>query len=81
MCILKTNGDYFEKFKDFIAVIEMQSKYKIKTFWSDYGGEFVSKTFNHFLKNHGIEKRTSMPQQNKLAKHANCSIVEMTRTS
>ena len=30
-------------FKDYKALVETQSKHKIKIFWSDNGGEFVSK--------------------------------------
>ena len=45
---LKSKGNCFEKFKKFKALVEMQLEYKIKTFWSDNGGEFVSKAFNVF---------------------------------
>lgn len=46
------------------------------------GGVFVIKAFNHFLKDHGIEKQTSIPytpQQNGMAKHTNCIILETKR--
>ena len=51
---LKSKGNFFEKFKKFKALVESQSKYNIKIFWSNNYGEFVSKAFNHFLKDHGI---------------------------
>ena len=47
--VLKSKWTCFEKFKEFKALVETQSEHKIKMFWSDNGGEFVSKTFNHFL--------------------------------
>ena len=37
----------------------MQSEHKIKTFRLDNGGEFDSKAFDNFLKDHGIKKQTS----------------------
>ena len=43
------------------------------------GGKFISKEFKHFLKEHGMKKAstTYRPQQNGVAKCANCIIVEM----
>lgn len=52
-------------------------------FWLDDGGQFVSKAFHHFLKDHGIEKQTSIPytpQQYGITKHANCTTVEIARS-
>ncbi len=52
-------------------------------FRSDNGGEYISKGFKHFLKAHGIEKQTSTPyrlQQNRVANHANHTLVEMARS-
>jgi len=80
---LKTKGECFEKFKEFKALVETQSEHKIKTFRSDNGGEYISKPFKRFLKDHGIEKQTSTPytpQQNGVAERANRTIVEMARS-
>lgn len=62
------------------ALVKTQPKHKIKAFWSDNDEEFISKTFQRFLKDLGIEKQMSTPyrlEQNKLVKHANQAIVEM----
>ncbi len=80
---LKTKGECFEKFKEFKALVETQSELKIKAFRSDNGGEFISKAFKQFLKDHGIAKETSTPyrpQQNGVAERANRTIVEMARS-
>jgi transposase InsO family protein len=72
-----------EKFKEFKALVEKQSEYKIKVFRSDNGGEYISKGFQGFLKAHGIEKQTFTPyrpQQNRVAKRANRTLVEMARS-
>ncbi len=50
---------------------------------SDNGGEYISKGFKCFLKAHDIEKQTSTPyrpQQNKVAKRVNRTLVEMARS-
>jgi len=79
---LKSKGECLEKFKEFKALVETQSKHKIKVFRSDNGGEYISKGFKRFLKAHDIEKQTSTPyrpQQNGVAKRANRTLVEMAR--
>jgi transposase InsO family protein len=80
---LKTKGECLEKFKEFKALAETQSEHKIKAFRSDNGGEFISKAFQRFLKNHGIERQPSTPytpEQNGVAERANRTIVEMARS-
>jgi transposase InsO family protein len=78
--LLKSKMECLEKFKEFKALVEKQSEYKIKVFWFDNGREHISKGFQGFLKAHGIEKQTSTPyrpQQNGVAERANCTLVEM----
>ncbi len=80
--LLKSKGECLEKFKEFKALVETQSKHKIKVFRSDNGGEYVSKGFKCFFNAHGIEKQTSTPyrpQQNGMAERANRTLVEMVR--
>ena len=48
--VLKSKGKCFEKFKEFKALVEMQSEHKIKAFWSDNGREFVSRHLIIFLR-------------------------------
>jgi len=81
--LLKSKGECLEKFKEFKALVETQSEHKIKVFRSDNGGEYISKGFKGLFKAHGIEKQTSTPyrpQQNEVAKRANCTLVEMARS-
>jgi len=52
-------------------------------FWSDNGGEYISKGFERFLRAHGIEKQTSTPyrpQPNGVAERANRTLVKMARS-
>ncbi len=54
---------------------------KIKTLLSDKGGEFVSKKFDDFLHECGIQQQTSAPytpQQNGVVERANRTIMECT---
>ena len=81
--VLKPKDECFIRFKEFKALVETQSEYKIKTFRSDNGGEFMSKAFIKFLVDHGIAKETSTPywpQQNRVAERANRTIIEMARS-
>jgi transposase InsO family protein len=55
---LKAKGKVFDKFK---ALVENQTAMKIKTLQSNNGGEFLSKEFNDFLRECGIQRRTSAP--------------------
>jgi transposase InsO family protein len=50
--LLKSKGECLEKFKEFKALVEKQSDYKIKVFRSDNGREYISKGFQAFLKSH-----------------------------
>lgn len=47
--VLKSKEECYEKFKKFKTLVETQSGHKIKTFWLDSDGEFVSKAFNIFV--------------------------------
>jgi len=81
--LLKSKGECLKKFKEFKALVETQSEHKMKVFWLDNGGEYISKRFECFLRAHGIEKQTSTPyrpQQNGVAKRANCTLVEMAKS-
>lgn len=42
---LKSKGKCFERFKELKALVETQSKHKIKTFWLNNVGAFISKAF------------------------------------
>ena len=80
---LKSKGECFEKFKEFKALVEMQSEHKIKVFQLENGIKYISKAFKRFLKDYDIGKQMSMtyrPQQNGMVKYANLIIVEIARS-
>ncbi len=52
--LLKAEGEVFDKFKAYKALVENQTGMKIKTLQSDNGGKFASKKFNDFLHECGI---------------------------
>lgn len=80
--MLKSKEECFERFKEFKALVETQLEHKIKAFRLDNDGNFTSKVFKRFLKDHDIEKQTSTPyrpEQDGLVERVNRTIVEMTR--
>ncbi len=63
--------------------MENEIGHKIKLLRSDNKGEFVSKKFDAFLVECGIQRQTSVPyspQQNGVAKRANRTIMECARS-
>jgi hypothetical protein len=54
-------GEAFEKFKQYKALVENEIGHKIKVLRSDNIGEFVSKKFDAFLAECGIQRQTSAP--------------------
>jgi hypothetical protein len=81
--LLKAKGEVFDKFKAYKALVENQIDMKIKTLRSDNGGEIVSKKFDNFLHECGIQRQTSAPytpQQNGVAERANRTIMECARS-
>ncbi len=63
--------------------MENEIGHKIKVLRSDNGGEFVSKKFDAFLAECGIQQQTSAPyspQQNGVAERANRTIMECVRS-
>jgi hypothetical protein len=81
--LLKAKGEGFEKFKQYKALVEKEIGHKIKVLQSDNGGEFVSKKFDTFLAECGIQRQTSAPyspQQNGVAELANRTIMECERS-
>jgi transposase InsO family protein len=76
---LKAKGEVFDKFKAYKMLVENETNMKIKNLWSNNGGEFVSKEFDGFFGECGIQWQTSAlytPQQNGYAKHVNRTIME-----
>jgi len=59
--LLKAKRKAFEKFKQYKALVENEIGHKIKVLGSDNGREFVSKKFDTFLAECGIQRQTSAP--------------------
>lgn len=53
---LKKKYEVFDRFKEFKALVENQTKKKIKVLRTDNGGEFCSKEFEEFCKKCGIAR-------------------------
>uniref|UniRef100_A0A6N2KMP1 Integrase catalytic domain-containing protein n=1 Tax=Salix viminalis TaxID=40686 RepID=A0A6N2KMP1_SALVM len=80
---LRNKSNTFIVFKKFKALFELQSGYKLKKLRSDRGGEYTSREFESFCAGVGIEKQLIVaysPQQNRMAKRKNRTIVEMARS-
>ncbi len=80
--LLKAKGEVFEKFKQYKALVENEIGHKIKVLQSDNGGEFVSKKFDTFLIECGIQRQKNAPysaQQNGVVERANRTIMECAR--
>ena len=80
--MLKCKSDVLERFKAWKALVENESGQKVKVLRSDNGGEYMSKAFEAFMREHGIQHHTSAPytpQQNGVAERANRTLVEMAR--
>jgi transposase InsO family protein len=80
---LKEKSTAFIVFKNFKALVENQSGHKLVTLRSDRGGEYTSKEFDKYCKEHGIKHQLTAaytPQQNGIAKRKNHTILNMTRT-
>lgn len=79
---LKTKDAVFEAFKEYRAMAEKQTGFKIKTLRSDNGREYISNAFESYLKQNGILRQLTVPytpQQNGVAERANRTLVEMAR--
>ena len=79
---MKNKDEFFNKFKEFKALIENHTENRIKTFQSDNGGEFTSNEFKELCKDSGIKRDLSTPynpQQNGIAERKNRTIMEATR--
>ena len=59
----KEKLEAFEKFKIFNNKVENESGVKIKSLRLDRGGEFTSREFNIYCKEHGIRRQLSSPHK------------------
>ena len=80
---LRNKSEVFDIFKEFKALVENQTENKIKVLRTDNVGEFCKKEFEEFYKKCGIAwKKTNpyTPQQNRVAKRMNRTLMEKARS-
>ena len=53
--LLEHKDQNFERFKDFKALVENHTNFKIKMLRSDNGGEYNSNEFNNYCVQYGIK--------------------------
>jgi transposase InsO family protein len=58
---LKTKSEVFKRFQEFKALVENQTRRKIKVFRSDNGGECISTKFAEFCTEQGIRRQLTVP--------------------
>ncbi|GJR27088.1 retrovirus-related pol polyprotein from transposon TNT 1-94 [Tanacetum coccineum] len=72
----------FEAFKKFKAMVKKEKGLKIKSMRSDRGEEFLSKEFNKFCEDNGIQiflTAPYSPQQNRVAEAVDCVVYLLNR--
>ena len=80
---LKNKNEFFEKFKEFKALVENLSEKKIKILRSDNGGEYTSGDIKDLCKQAGIKRELTIPynpQQNGVAERKNRMIIEAVKS-
>jgi transposase InsO family protein len=80
---LKTKSEVFKRFQEFRALVENQTRRKIKVLQSDNGGKYTSTKFAEFCIDHDIRRQLNFPynpQQNGVAERKNMAIVGATRS-
>jgi hypothetical protein len=58
---MKTKGQVFNRFQEFKALVENQTRNKIRVLRSDNGGENTSKEFIYFYVGEGIRRELIVP--------------------
>jgi transposase InsO family protein len=77
---LKNKSESFENFKIYKEMVENEMDSRIKCLRSDNGGEFTSKEFMDYCRNHGIKRQffiARTPQQNGVVERKNMTVQEM----
>ena len=80
---LREKSEAFEKFKQYLARVEKETRKILKCLRLDRGGQFISNEFNNFCIERGIKRQVSTPgtpEQNGIAKRRNRSIMDCERT-
>jgi transposase InsO family protein len=76
---LRNKSEVFDMFKEFKALVENQTKKRIKVLRTDNGGEFCGNEFEEFYKKCGISRQKTTPyapQQNGVVERMNRTLME-----
>jgi transposase InsO family protein len=79
---LKKKSEALTAFKNYKAYVSHQHGVHLRKIRSDRGGEYLSKEFDEYLKNQGIQQQLTIhdsPQQNGVAERLNRTLVEHAR--
>ena len=80
---LRKKYEVFDRFKEFKALVENETKKKIKVLRIDNGGEFCKKEFEEFCKKCGIGWKNTTPytlEKNGVAERINKMLMERERS-
>lgn len=80
---LKTKDEAFDRFVEWISLVENQSEKKVKTLRTDNGLEFCNRRFDEFCEAKGIQRHRTCaytPQQNGVAERMNRTLMEKVRS-
>jgi transposase InsO family protein len=83
MYFIINKSEVFDKFKEFKALVENQTKNKIKVLRTNNGGELCVNEFEEFCKKCGIARQNTTPynlQQNGVAERMKMTLMEKTRS-
>jgi transposase InsO family protein len=81
-CIRK-KYDVFDTFKKWKALVENETRNKLKCLRSDNGGEYCNKEFDSYCSYHGIHREKTVPgtpQENGVSERMNRTIMEHARS-
>ena len=81
--LLKEKSEAFAQFKIFRKKVETESGKIMKCLRTDRGGEYTSREFSEFCKEHGIRRQLTTaytPQQNGIAERKNRTVMNMVRS-
>eukprot|EP00253_Pinus_taeda_P014388 PITA_14388 len=78
----KNKFDVFDTFKKWKALVEIETRNKLKCLRSDNGGEYCSNEFDRYCSEHGIHREKTVPrtpQGNGVSERMNRTIMERAR--
>lgn len=79
---MKAKNEALTHFKHYKSFVETQTGHKLKKLCVDGAGELISKEFQKYLLDHGIQLEITSahsPAQNGIAEHLNRTLVEHSR--